>query len=126
VLIKLRQSPARRANEEMMARWISVHVLPNNRSKIVRLAPLSAGPTIRKISAAPGEMPLAIKLSATGMEAVLQTYIGIPIRSITGKATQSFPRNVLLKKSLGIRIEMRAEIMIPIRSAQATFPRSIP
>ena len=53
---------------------------------------------MRKINAAPGEIPFAINDNATGIDAVLQTYIGIPMSNITGKATQSFPNHDSSKK----------------------------
>ncbi len=93
---------------------------------MVRLAPFSAGPTMRKTSAAPGEMPLAISARATGMEAVLHTYIGMPTNSITGNATQSLPSACASKKLGGTKAMISAESASPTNSANATLPNSVP
>jgi len=47
------------------------------------VAPLVAGPVIKKTSAAPTDIPLAISATAMGTDAVAQTYIGTPTSIIT-------------------------------------------
>lgn len=46
------------------------------------VAALVAGPARRKTRAAPGFKPLRIRAAAIGVEAVAQTYIGIPAQSM--------------------------------------------
>ena len=47
------------------------------------VAALVAGPASKNTSAAPGFRPLSINAAAMGVEEVAQTYMGIPVTSIT-------------------------------------------
>ena len=85
-----------------------------------------AGPTIRKTKAAPGVRPLAIREAAIGIDAVEQTYIGNPIRTIVGIASQSFPPKAVAKKFAGTSAVTMAEIIRPTASGRTTSPSSSP
>ena len=62
---------------------IAVTFLPRTFVNTAIEAALVAGPAARKTKATPGEKPFIIILSAIGIEAVAQTYIGTPISIVT-------------------------------------------
>lgn len=70
-----------------------------------------AGPTNKKISPIPGDIPFNIKDAAIGVEAEAQIYIGIPTTRISNRPV--IPDRPL-KKFTGIKISINADTIIPI------------
>ncbi len=66
-------NPVARAPTATVSRKITTDRRPSTRHRVVRVAPLVAGPVMRKTSAAPGDNPAWISDSAMGVEAVAQT-----------------------------------------------------
>ena len=65
-------------------RYANSDFLPSFPPTKLMVAALVAGPAIRKISPAPGVIPLRISDAAMGMEPVAHTYIGMEMRSMMG------------------------------------------
>jgi len=84
-----------------------------------RAAALVAGPVMRKTSAAPGERPLAMRTAATGIEAVAQTYTGMPRAVIMSIARMPFAMSFSAKKLSGTNAEIRAARASPMSIAFA-------
>ncbi len=61
---------------------MAVVLFPSTPVSTVREVILVAGPVSRNTRAAPGLIPFMINAAATGVEAVAQIYMGIPITSI--------------------------------------------
>ena len=70
-------------NRAMVLRYMAVVLLPSTPVRTVKEVILVAGPVNRKTRAAPGLTPFMISAAATGVEAVAQMYMGMPINSIT-------------------------------------------
>ena len=113
--MKFRMYPAVREVTATDDRKAIVHFLPIIEFTAEMAAALVAGPVIKNTRAAPGDTPFAIRAAATGTDAVAQTYIGIPKRSIA-----IIERSVLSpkdsKKLAGIKVDMAPAATMPIIS----------
>lgn len=80
---KSTKKPMAREHTAIMDRYMtSVRVLKMFLTMLM-VAALVAGPASKNTSAAPGFRPLSIKAAAMGVEDVAQTYMGIPVISMT-------------------------------------------
>ncbi len=77
-------------------------------------AMFDTGPVNKNTNAAPGESPFMIKDSAIGIDEVEQMYIGKPTSTINIMDKIPLSKPYPTKKSSGIKVEIRAEIKIPM------------
>ena len=74
--------PATSAQAITVTRYSVIRRLPKCFLKMPSVPILVAGPASRNTRAAPGDMPATSRPAAIGVEAVAQTYIGMPITAI--------------------------------------------
>ena len=90
-------NPAPSAQRDSVIRKTTSCFLPIILQSVVRVAALVAGPVIRKISAAPGDIPALIKANAIGTDPDEQTYKGMPMASMRNMAVTELPPRLSAK-----------------------------